>query len=107
MSLRYVRLLLLALLALEAALLVFGPQARDHLPAIQSAFAANGKPEWWDDAAMGIRYAAWINLALLILLLVTTKQWTRPLSNSQPSTLNSQPSTPRWFWPLVVLATLT
>src|SRR5436189_1558735 len=106
MILRNVRILLVALLALEGALLLFGPQSRDHLPAIQSALAANGKPEWWDDAAMGIRYAAWINLALLILLLLTSKRWTRPLSNSQPSTPTSQPSAPRWFWPLVILAVL-
>ena len=107
MSLRNVRILLLALLALEAALLLFGPQARDHLPAIQSALAANGKPEWWDDAAMGLRYAAWINIGLLILLLVTSKWWTRPFSKSPISNLKSQILNSRWFWPLAILAMLT
>ena len=106
MILRNVRILLVALLALEGALLLFGPQSRDHLPAIQSALAANGKPEWWDDAAMGIRYAAWINLALLILLLLTSKHWTRPLSSSIEHPASSV-QRPRWFWPLVILALLT
>lgn len=106
MSLRKVRLLLLVLIALEAALLLFGPQTRDHLPAIEAALAAKQKPEWWDDAAMGVRCAAWINLGLIGLLLLTSHLWSRRASSSIPHPRSSIPC-PGWFWPLVVLAVIT
>jgi hypothetical protein len=89
MPLRNVRILLLVLLALEAALLLFGPQGGDHRPAIESALAAGEKPEWWDAAAMGIRSAAWINGGLLILLLLTSNWWTSPLTKFPISNLQS------------------
>ncbi|HSJ02292.1 MAG TPA: hypothetical protein VK956_07545, partial [Verrucomicrobium sp.] len=124
MSLRLVRILLLVLIALEGALLVFGPQIKDHLPAIEAALAADKKPDWEDDASLGIRYAAWINLGLLLALLATSKWWARPFS--KPKSKYSEPGkrsaltdgdTPKsdlvevslwrpegWFWPLVILA---
>ena len=107
MSLRTVRILLIVLIVLEGALLIFGPQAKDHLPAVQEALATKEKPDWWDDAALGVRYAAWINLALLLALLATAQWWARPLASaaSQISNLKSQISSlPRWFWPAVLLA---
>lgn len=102
MSLRNVRILLLVLLALDAALLIFGPQTRDHQPAIDAALAAKDKPEWWDSAAMGIRYAAWINGGLLGLLLATSAWWTRSMAgNRKPEVRGPNPG---WFWPVVLLA---
>src|SRR4051812_49427323 len=127
MSLRSVRILLLVLIALEGTLLIFGPQTQDHLPAIESALSLKQRPEWWDDAAIGIRYTAWINLALLLVLLTTRKWWTRPVSASpissvQPSRAGQNaegnpkggaggPSqfpirSSRWFWPFAILAIL-
>jgi hypothetical protein len=106
MSLRNVRILLLVLIALEAALLIFGPQAGDHLPAIEAALTAKARPPWWDDAAMGVRYAAWINLGLLLLLLGTSQWWTRPSTAPQISNLKSQISNPKWFWPLAITAVI-
>ncbi|QIF05431.1 hypothetical protein [Roseimicrobium sp. ORNL1] len=108
MSLRLVRILLLVLIALEGALLLFGPQTKDHLPAIQEALAAKEKPDWDDDASMGIRYAAWINLALLLVLLGTAQWWAKPFTNlkSQISNFKSA-GNQRWFWPLVLLAIIT
>lgn len=125
MSLRIVRILLLVLIALEGALLLFGPQTKDHLPAIQAALAAKVKPDWDDDASMGIRYAAWINLALLLVLLGTSKWWARPFPHHQLETegtpasdeesanalpIRNQKSKIKnrpWFWPLVLLAIVT
>jgi len=101
MNLRAARIVLVALLALEIALLVFGPQARDHLPGIAAADAAGKRPDWWDDAAMGVRSAAWINAGLLAVLLASAAGWTRPLPSSHlPSPISHLPS-PKWFWPLV------
>lgn len=108
MSLRNVRILLLVLIALTGALLLFGPQTKDHLPAIQAALAAKDKPDWDDDASMGIRYAAWINLAILFVLLGTSQWWAKLFTNlqSQISNLKSAGNRP-WFWPLVLLAIIT
>ncbi|HEY2574115.1 MAG TPA: hypothetical protein VGH65_08600 [Verrucomicrobiaceae bacterium] len=107
MRLRIARITLAVLLALEIALLVFGPQSKDHLPDISAAEAAGKRPGWWDDAAMGLRYAAWINLGLLMVLLATAKSWTRPLSPAPLRTLNSELRTPKkWFWPFVIGAAL-
>lgn len=106
MSLRHVRLLLLALIALEVALLIWGPHAADHLPAIQASLAAKQKPEWWDNAAMGIRYAAWINLGLFSLFLITSQWWTRPVEKSRVQNPEFRIQTPRWFWPLLIVAML-
>ena len=115
MSLRAVRIILLALIAAELALLVLGPQKKDHAAAIQAAEAACKRPDWWDDAAMGIRYAAWVNVGLLSLLLASAKRWAR--SNAKSGTdarlegpsrpPNSKLRTPKWFWPCVLFATLT
>lgn len=114
MSLSLTRIVLLVLMALEGALLVFGPQAKDHLPAMEAALAAKEKPDWDDDASMGIRYAAWINLALLLGLLGTSRWWAKPWQKSVGEEgasgtvpLRNQKSKiihPKWFWPLVLFA---
>lgn len=104
MSLRFVRILLLVLLALEIALLIYGPQTRDHAPAIQAALAAKDKPEWWDDAAMGVRYAAWINVGLILLVLATSKWWTRSAGASAEVSRQSSSPASRWFWPALAIA---
>ena len=104
-SLKLARGILVVLLLLEAVLLMFGPHLSDHLPKINTALAAGKRPDWWDDAAIGIHYAAWINAVLIVLLLITSKWWTRP--TSLISNLKSQISNPRWFWPLTIIAILT
>lgn len=100
MNLRAARFVLAALLAFEVALLLFGPQAGDHLPGITAAEAEGKRPDWWDDAAMGVRYAAWINAGLLVLLTATSGIWTLPLPEIRDG--KSATGNPAWFWPLVV-----
>lgn len=125
MPLLLVRILLLVLIALEGALLVFGPQPEDHLPEIQAALAAKDKPDWEDDASMGIRYAAWINLALLFVLLGTAQWWAKPFPRRKNATPKGGPLEkplekenaglvvmPAWtarglFFPVVLLAVIT
>ncbi len=106
MSPRIVRIVLAVLLALEVALLLLGPQAGEHRRLIDEALASGKRPEWWNDAAMGIRYAAWINGGLLLLLLATVKWWTRPLAMSAPGGPESSVQNPKWFWPLALIAML-
>jgi hypothetical protein len=99
------RLILLVLLVLEAALLIFGPQLSEHLPKVNTALADGKRPDWWDDACIGIHYAALVNAVLIVLLLVTSKLWTcRP---SEISDYKFQITNPRWFWPLTIIAILT
>lgn len=107
MNHRHNRLILSVLIALEAALLLLGPQPREHLPVVEAALAAGQKPDWWDDAALGMHYAAWINIGLLSLLLLTSKWWTRPFTPPEVSTLKSAGSNPKWFWPLAIVAVIT
>ncbi len=50
--------------------------------------------EWW---------AAAINVVLLVLLGASARWWLKPAGKPAPPWL-PEPSTPRWFWPLVVAA---
>lgn len=93
------------LVILEVCIIGFGPSLKEHLAEIQKSLAANDRPEWWDDAAVGVHYGAWLGLIGLIPLLLTTRWWTRAFSSPQPSTLNPQPS-PKYFWPCVIIAVL-
>lgn len=104
MKLRGVHFVLLVLLVVEALLLAFGPQTKDHLPAIADAAASGHKTDWWDDAAMGVRYAAWINVGLLNVLLLTTKWWTRGFAGDVIQNLKSKIQNFRWFWPALIAA---
>jgi len=105
MSLKIARFILLALILGEGALLILGPQVKDHLPAIDAALAAHDKPDWWDDAALGVRYAAWINLVALGALLVTSQWWMRPFCAALPeTTLTVSPARPKWFWRALFVA---
>ena len=54
--------------------------------------------------AVFVWIAALIDLIVVILLGMTAHWWTRPLLNFRVSSLNPQPSTPRWFWALVAVA---
>ena len=103
MHLRVLRLLLIALIVAEAALWFFGPQPKDHLPDIAAATAAGKRPDWWDDAAMGVHYAAAINAGLLVLLLASTKFWSRDARQPNPPTAIRNP---KYFWPLIIAASL-
>ena len=106
MKLRTIRIILLVLLALEIVLLVIGPQAKDHLPQIEAALANKEKPGWWDDAAMGVRYAAWINAGLIGSLLLTLKWWTRSFAQSEVQSPEFRVQSPRWFWPSLIGAAI-
>jgi hypothetical protein len=105
MNVRTLRLLLLALIVAEAALWFFGPQPKDHLPDIAAATAAGKRPDWWDDAALGVHYAAAVCGGLFVLLLASANLWYRPISDSEP---NPKPKTqnPKFFWPLILAASL-
>ena len=104
MKLRAVHIVLLILLAAELALLIFGPQSRDHLPEIAKAAASGHKTDWWDDAAMGVRYAAWINAGLIGALLLTSKWWARGIATTENGNRKSEIGNPRWFWPALIAA---
>lgn len=104
MKLRAVHFVLLVLLVNEALLLVFGPQANDHLPAIAEAATSGHKTDWWDDAAMGVRYAAWINAGLIGLLLLTSKWWTRGFADAGIEKRKTDIGKLRWFWPALIIA---
>jgi hypothetical protein len=98
------RLLIAILIAVEAAVLMFGPDVAAAKKEIAEAVAANQDTPWEADADIGIHYAAWINLALLVVLLATAQWWTRPFQPSPLSTQHSALSTPPWFWPGVFIA---
>jgi len=103
-SLRVVQLVLLLLLAAVAGIILFGPDLKDHVKDIEEALQAGKKADWWDDAAIGIRYAAWINVLLLSLLLATSKWWCSPFVSKLKQAGQAVSHTPRWFWPLLLLA---
>lgn len=96
-------IVLALLVLLEVGIIGFGPSLKEHLAEIQKSLAANDRPEWWDDAAVGVYYGAWLGLIGLIPLLLTTRWWTRPFSKLQPSASSLQPS-PKYFWPCVIIA---
>lgn len=103
-ALRPVLAALLGLLALEAAVLIYGPHTGPHLRDIATALAADKRPDWWDDAALGVHYAALINAGLLVLLLVTSRFWAR--GKIHPVVPAPAIQSPRWFWPLTIVAIL-
>ncbi|TLD71617.1 hypothetical protein FEM03_05610 [Phragmitibacter flavus] len=104
MSLRIVRLVLLALLLATVAILIFGPDSKDHVKDIEKALDAGKKVDWWDDAAIGVRYAAWINLGLLTVLLATSGFW--GITKDAISKVALWEDKARWFWPVVLFAML-
>ncbi|CAN5888891.1 hypothetical protein BH11VER1_BH11VER1_00150 [soil metagenome] len=96
-------IVLALLVILEVGILSFGPSLKEHLTEIQKSLAANDRPEWWDDAAVGVYYGAWLGLIGLIPLLLTTRWWTRSFSEIHPSSFIPHPSS-RFFWPCVIIA---
>ncbi|WP_050024338.1 hypothetical protein [Verrucomicrobium sp. BvORR034] len=98
---------LAALVLGDGALLIWGPRPVEHQAAITAALAAGEKPDWWHDAAMGIHYGAWIGLAGWILLTGTHRIWARGWERAPSGQSADRPiSSPRWFWPLVLMAML-
>lgn len=93
-----------ALLLATVALLIFGPEAKEHVKDIEKALEAGKKVDWWDDAALGVRYAAWINLVLLGGLLATSGLWGRVKSELAKVVIWEDGA--RWFWPMVLLVML-
>ena len=83
MSLKLIRLALAALFLLELSVLVFGPDAAAAKQAIADAAGRKTNPSWEHDVDLGIHYAAFINLVLLTVLLLTAGLWSRPFV-SQP-----------------------
>ncbi len=104
MKLRAVHLVLLTLLVADVALVVFGPQSRDHLPGMAKALAGDHKTDWWDDAAMGVRYATLINLGLISLLLLSSKWWSRNFVDAENEKRKTKNGKLRWFWPALITA---
>lgn len=98
--------LLMLLLALEVALLVWGPEAAEHRRDIAKALARGTRVDWWDDAALGLRYAAWVNLGVLAVLLATVRGWVFP-ATKEPEVAQKagqRPAGGRGFWLGVLLA---
>ncbi|MBX7208189.1 MAG: hypothetical protein K1X78_07760 [Verrucomicrobiaceae bacterium] len=97
------RAILLVLSLVEIAILLAGPDAHAAREKIK-AFAAHPKDTPWEaDVDLGIHFAAWINLALLLLAALTAKWWTQ-----EASPFSWPPVIPRraWFWPFVLLAVI-
>lgn len=68
---------------------------------------AGEKPEWWDDAAVGLHYGAWVGLVGYCALLLTRRWWARPWKdNFGIPSQRGLSAPPRWFWPLVAAAAL-
>jgi hypothetical protein len=78
MSLKLIRLLLAAFLVLELAVAFLGPDVAAAKQAIAEADARQATPSWEHDVDVGIHYAALINAALLVVLLLTSGLWARP-----------------------------
>ncbi|WP_038163528.1 hypothetical protein [Verrucomicrobium sp. BvORR106] len=98
---------LTALILGDVALLLWGPRPAEHKAAIATALAAGDKPDWWHDAAMGIHYGAWVGLVGWILLVAAHKVWARSWEKASSAQQAAHPaSSPRWFWPLVLMAML-
>lgn len=102
-------LLGLILLALgEIGLLRYGPDGLAARAAVEAALAAGGRPHWEDLADMGLHFAGWINLGILVLLMLTRCWWMRSL----PERMEAKPAPPpragwrhqRWRWCGVLLA---
>ncbi|MEZ0387980.1 MAG: hypothetical protein ACAI34_12975, partial [Verrucomicrobium sp.] len=104
----------LALNCILAALVLFnvwllrkGPQVAEHSRHITQALAAGEKPEWWDDAAIGVHYGAWIGLGGWAVLLLTQRWWARPWKEEKPEGIpTSEPVRAWWFWPLLIFAVI-
>jgi hypothetical protein len=99
------RLLIAILIAAEAAVLMFGPDVVAAKKEIAEAAATNQDTPWEADADIGIHYAAWINLTLLIVLLASARWWTRPFRASPDSGFRISNS-PKWFRPGVFIAVM-
>ncbi len=100
------RAVLVFLALVEIIILIAGPDAHAARAKIKS-FASHGSDTPWEaDVDLGIHLAAWIDLALLILLAALAPLWTRAFSDSSFVIRHSSfpLSFPRWFWPLVLIA---
>ena len=98
-----IRLLLVVLMLVEAAILVGGPSFTAARAEITAATAAGEDIPWEADADVGIHLAAWINLGLLGLLAALAPLWARTFHSSFAIRHSSLPP-PRWFWPAVFIA---
>lgn len=96
---------LTALILGNTTLLIWGPRPGEHQAAIATALATGEKPDWWHDAAMGIHYGACMGVAGWLLLAITRKVWARAWEQEPSRQPAAGPaSSPRWFWPLVLMA---
>lgn len=92
------RALIAVLAVFEIIILLCGPSLSHARSEIAAATAAKQDVPWEADVDLGIHVAAWINLALLAIVALTSKWWTR-----SASPFYWPPEIPyrRWFWPLV------
>ena len=91
-----------ALILAAVLVLVLGPDAAAARQELAAASAAGAQPSWEVDADTGIHLAAWINLGLLVLLLLTSRWWARPFEDGASRAPASTIQPPRWFWPGVL-----
>jgi hypothetical protein len=98
-------LVVLILLALgEIGLLCYGPDGMAARAAVQAALAAGERPHWEDLVDMGLLYAGWINLGILVLLMLTRCWWMRALPGRMEAEPLDAPRAGRWRWWWVLLA---
>jgi hypothetical protein len=95
----------LVLLAMgEIGLIKFGPDGREAMAAVEAALEAGKRPHWEDLADMGLHFAGWINLAILVSLMVTRSWWMRALPVKQERQLAKGVGGLSWRWVWVLLA---
>ncbi len=98
------RLILALFIVVEIAVIACGPGASMAKKEIAEAAAAGKAASWEADADLGIRYAAVINLILLIALAAAGRLWLHPLAAFSPGQPPAACRPPPWFWPGVLAA---
>jgi len=89
--------LVLALLVFEILLICLCERPSEVASRIQESLSAGDRPDWKDDTAVGIWYAAAICLGIGIALLGTWTWWSRKLAVVKAPSAESYPNAPRWF----------
>ena len=98
------RCLLGLLMLVEVAILVAGPDFGAARAEVAEAVRAGKQPQWEPLADTGIHLAAWLNLALAVILFVAAPIWVRPLAQlpeTDDHTLTKRTSQRWWVIGLV------
>ena len=98
------RILLFGIAAACAAILLYLPSPFFSLAAVRAAIAAGETPDWKDKIDLGESLAAGVNFFLALVLALTARLWSRPLTAPENPAFPDAKKPARWFWPLVLAA---